>query len=1185
MKASIGKARQSRQSFALIATLAILTLLTIVLVAFVAMVGRDRSATQNYSQGIRADQIALGAIDQVVSQIQQEITDTTLSTVNTGTTGGSNMYMPLASMSAGPPYTNAVPQRMAPASLIPIVTMSGTNVYPGAPNLAAIGNSTANPSLNNRKITAARWTEPNLLLPAASNSFAAGTPPSWVIVTRNGPQGFPAGTTPQSAGLITSGLGNPTGAIGRYAYVVYDTSGLLDANVAGYPTSAAGSAAGKGSLPWAQLTNLPGVTSSDVQSLINWRNASTSGSYAANVQNAATSNGFMQVANGDTAFLSRQELIKWTQQSGNSDWQAALPYLTTFSREVNGPTWGPTTNMGTVNGTNFNYQTRSSLSGVQNPLIFNPRVQTPFTNYFGFMTVPGEPLVKYRFPLDKLNLFNAMAAGPLSATQKTQLQQYFGLSVETDSSGYYRHLDYPAVGRAGNSSTGILTLDQVAALGREPDFFELLQAGLLQGSLGTSGYSGLSARWDILNNGHRLYPAGGAPTYTPPPVTDEDPSITFQVLKIGANIIDQWHTDNYPTTISFPTPAGTTGSENVYGICDLPYINQMWLKVYQPNQALGIPPSLYFYFQLWNPHQPSTYNNGPTSFRISPLQPSSASAASGYPDGYIVSYIAPGIAYNFNPPKLYGATFTFSQPLVGSPGGPWLNETTPVPTPFYQYAPNQGIIYFTNSAGSYREPALMTNNASPMVRGTDPWDWNPTGGTNFAAICITNLSLPDPTNIDTLNYSTTLVSAGPRTNWGYITNQANWSAMGFQNPLPNNRPLPLYYVDVVWQGTFRAQFEYPTGSGNYYTYSTYLGMDDNNSITGFFNEQPMTTWAGVPTPWTSSNLYSGVGVQGYGELKSDPRTSRFGPGNARFGAVNADPSKGLTPTASSSGSFVTNYMDLYVPLVYNGGTTPYNAGYRMDMWSVNNPAVLPTGNFMPTTPTYITNSDGAVRPGDASYSYNSANSYATPLVQNDYANRPVILHRPFNSVGELGYAFRDDPWKTLDFFSPGSADAGLLDLFTLSEAPMLAGRVNPNTPYAPVAAAMINGALQGSYSSTLVAPTNAAALAQGLTNISSSSPFLNRADFERQFMNFMSTNGALPIKTEREAVMRAMADSANTRTWNFLVDIIAQSGTYPPPATTLDNFVVTGERHYWLNIAIDRYTGKVVDQQLESVNQ
>src|SRR5439155_20054389 len=36
---------------------------------------------------------------------------------------------------------------------------------------------------------------------------------------------------------------------------------------------------------------------------------------------------------------------------------------------------------------------------------------------------------------------------------------------------------------------------------------------------------------------------------------------------------------------------------------------------------------------------------------------------------------------------------------------------------------------------------------------------------------------------------------------------------------------------------------------------------------------------------------------------------------------------------------------------------------------------------------------------------------------------------------ELGYAFRDLPWKTLDFFTDKSADAALLDIFMINDGP------------------------------------------------------------------------------------------------------------------------------------------------------
>ena len=117
---------------------------------------------------------------------------------------------------------------------------------------------------------------------------------------------------------------------------------------------------------------------------------------------------------------------------------------------------------------------------------------------------------------------------------------------------------------------------------REPDFFELLQAGILNGSL---------AGWG----------RGDNPPYVSNSVNAEDfdSKTTIQILRIGANIINQWDTDSYPSTISFLTD--TSGDTfNVYGVTDLPYITQMFTKAYSPNGNQTMPVYPYIYFQVWN---------------------------------------------------------------------------------------------------------------------------------------------------------------------------------------------------------------------------------------------------------------------------------------------------------------------------------------------------------------------------------------------------------------------------------------------------------------------------------------------------------------------------------------------------------------------------------------------------------
>lgn len=48
------------------------------------------------------------------------------------------------------------------------------------------------------------------------------------------------------------------------------------------------------------------------------------------------------------------------------------------------------------------------------------------------------------------------------------------------------------------------------------------------------------------------------------------------------------------------------------------------------------------------------------------------------------------------------------------------------------------------------------------------------------------------------------------------------------------------------------------------------------------------------------------------------------------------------------------------------------------------------------------------------------------------------------------------------------------------------------------------------------------------------------------------------------------------------MDVVAQTGSFRG-GTTASDFLVESERRYWIHIAIDRYTGRVVDQQIEPI--
>jgi hypothetical protein len=217
----------------------------------------------------------------------------------------------------------------------------------------------------------------------------------------------------------------------------------------------------------------------------------------------------------------------------------------------------------------------------------------------------------------------------------------------------------------------------------------------------------------------------------------------------------------------------------------------------------------------------------------------------------------------------------------------------------------------------------------------------------------------------------------------------------------------------------------------------------------------------------------------------------------------------------------------------------------------------------------------------------------------------VMLNRPFRNVGEFGYAFRASATptpppsipKTIDFFSATSPDAPILDLFTYNTADVRAGIVNLNTQNPAVIAALLKGAVTNEISSATIghaASNNAAsspAPAPTIGVVASTAsgaegtaikPALGRQEVTRLVAaaaNTISSNS----EEAKESIARVLAEVTQTRTWGLMIDVIAQSGRYPSSAKNLADFVVEGEKRYWLHIAIDRFTGEVIDRQLEAV--
>jgi hypothetical protein len=376
-----------------------------------------------------------------------------------------------------------------------------------------------------------------------------------------------------------------------------------------------------------------------------------------------------------------------------------------------------------------------------------------------------------------------------------------------------------------------------------------------------------------------------------------------------------------------------------------------------------------------------------------------------------------------------------------------------------------------------------------------------------------------------------------------------------------------------------------------------------------------STWA-IPDTKGQSNLAVLDPANGsipYGNIfyvmKGDPRTARFGLAASFNGSTLSNSIKHPTTVddliVSPKGYGFPMYTWLPSTDSYNVSTfNPGNpGGYYPAMWAQNVAADGPGTYYFDNSPSGALRS-GKVRPGDDYFNGMSGlpGTTGTTGTNNIYLSpdsQPVILHRPFRSVGELGYVFRDMPMKSLDMCSSLSVDAALLDFFTVdpSVTPMVAGKVDINTRQKLVLQSILNGSFRKEDPSANISmgPIAAATIAGNIVAGTGSNALQNKANLvTSQTLTLTSgtysdvvdtgTNSVFPsIKTQREAPIRALADAANTRTWNLLIDVIAQTGQYASGASGLSQFVVTGERRYWLHVAIDRYTGAVIDEQLEPV--
>jgi hypothetical protein len=1021
--------------------------------------------------------------------------------------------------------------------------------------------------------------------------------PDWVFLTNQG------------ATVITA---PNTSVIGRYAYMIYDEGGQLDMNAAGYPSPTTMLQYGrKGSLAFADLTAFPAptplgtptptptplVTTSQIDNIVGWRNyasAEPSGSFSpsptpnfsfssnaantyynfilsdpTNIQltNYFTSspltyfrNSFLTTSQApvfnnqtDQALGARQELI--ALQKGIQFFSDALQYVGTFSRESLSkfPQWSPAT----PDSTNPNFQTLL--------------VTGSFTRNDGTTASVGEYLVNRRFLLQRLNWLTYKGASATVVNGGTRnavptsapaigspdydlwlltrpdvssirfgltsafLQQgtaanilkYFGLAWDTTNERW----NY--VGHNGSltpiASIATFGVGGTQAATREPDFFELLQAGIINNSLGDAASSDPAL-----------------------PLVHQQ-SKMLHILTIGANLIAQSRVDSYPVRIACTVNVGGTPKiMEAVGMPRLPCLGALAACPVGVSQNTGgvnwllVP-------NLWDPFRDSwdltEANAGNTGNK--PL------STPGYLRPPVRITVTGNVGFGAATASQSGSVDPTSVSNLATSSG--LNASLPLVSGDSTFGRDSFL----------EAKRLGTSDISTTVPLLDPTQlasgpgWNriarPTGDTS-------NYYRTDQFVVFTLPLAGSFIPAG-----------------SIQRPILILKP---------GSPGFQVSLDYQSPNGQWYSYSFLQGNNETSTwITGSPGLCLTTNFSqyGKPSPsytnptivnsgTSTATLWSGAGAAGISALaqapmfaKADPRSIRY---NSVIGVVNlANPPMSFTSAGVIGSAWPGAYSITPPPMSPSAYPTP-----------------TPTPN-----PNPVTLGDN-VSVGSAGNPYNES---GFGVAENSNAYRPVMMNRPFRSVGEMGYAFRDQPFRTLSFSSVNSPDAGLLDLFSVNDYTNSAGTrggvVNLNSRQAPVLAAVLtstigredtprNNAGSSPSPSPLASPA-ANSVATSLTLSSIAAPVINRAGLATLIANETGLGPTVP-KTQRESIARALGEVDQTRTWNLLIDVIAQSGRYPPNATNFQNgFVVNGEQRYWVHVAIDRFTGQVIDEQIEVVNE
>ncbi len=961
-----------RPGISLVVVISLMGLLSVLAVSLLAMVTSNRQTNHLEAESRKSEMLARSAFNALLADLTDEMKSGSASVTETKMKDGTLFRRyDCTGKPAGMTVTRAVKSQTFAETCLVKQSASGVPFHSqgGQPSQRASAEST---TAGIDPLSPSIWAKPRLL--PSSVALGTDTTPDWIYVSRDGSN--PVTYKSELKQREISGEPNPKFVIGRYAYNLYDTSGLMDLNAAGHPAAQpeAGRVGAKGTLALADLTALTGMSAQGVSDLSAWKHDwSGDATKLEDYLRLSEGSGWKVLAANDNLFLSRQDLLHFARLRPEVLPDDVVPMLTHFSRDLDAPSFRPHPNRPKV--ARKGEQGGNDAYGQDDTL--NPDLSA-------YDEKRDRQLLPRRFPLERLKWVATPGSGGPVSPEKAE--KYFGLKWNGTAWDYVH----------ARPDGRMYTLQDIPE-GREANFFEILRASVLVGSLGRQ----FAARgWDDLDQKlsmHQLPTAGG--------IGGIDASINLNIMELGACLIDQYDSDSYPTDIVI---SGGSRPYSVFGKEDVPYINRLSaipyrgkslrIKVYKKDgtaantecyeAAMVLQPA------LWRPHQVVEDYNGPTNFRIRPRHIDQAGGSMFY---MTRGWAVPGRGAQPAPDRSTAGDYTYW-------GGPNYRATESSYFPKTFTGADYLDVTVAHSSTAFREPQSVHSPAHGAIAGYS------VGGT-AQPVTVRSADL----RWEGLPTSFTQVS-------GFLVGHALTARIEPGAAGDDRLQVGYFRGDPI-----EVQMEYEGPDGNWHPYQNAEFTYKSNWAHHYLVADP---------DWQTEAFY-------WSSYLVDPRTARFG-GLATIlaGGVKTKSWTTLDPQMTwpegASLAFGSQRGEgvrpgWTVPAANTGwnfnGDASYVAPYNPGGIAENNKVAWSEGNtFAYKDP------DDVRRPGAAALNDYGSGTTGNPMLRRGsisttgklnvsssaLAGRPRILNRPFRSVAELAYSFRGTPWRDIDFLNPSS---------------------------------------------------------------------------------------------------------------------------------------------------------------------